>query len=91
MAHEKKVRLQLLSMFGSKCAICGYNKCTGALHFHHIDPSKKSFGIGDNHLCLEKKVEEAKKCILLCANCHIEVEMKITELPENFENLDDSA
>ena len=30
---------------GGKCEICGYNKCYGALEFHHEDPSKKEFNI----------------------------------------------
>ena len=30
---------------GSKCQICGYDKCTDALDFHHKDPSKKDFQI----------------------------------------------
>ena len=26
------------------CSKCGYNKCAGALHFHHRNPSEKKFG-----------------------------------------------
>lgn len=63
-------------MFGGKCKLCGYNKCHRALHFHHLDPDKKSFGIsekGSTH-SWDKMVEESKKCVLLCSNCHAEVE-----------------
>ena len=31
--------------FGGKCAICSYNKCHDAFDLHHLDPSKKNFGI----------------------------------------------
>lgn len=24
---------------GGKCQICGYDKCVGALEFHHLDPT----------------------------------------------------
>jgi hypothetical protein len=63
-------------MFGGKCVKCGYNKCIGALQFHHTDPSKKSFGIAEGYqrFSLAKLIEEAKKCILVCANCHSEIE-----------------
>lgn len=65
---------------GGGCAICGYNKCFRALQFHHIDPSTKSFGIGKTSRSLKQLREEATKCVLLCANCHIEVEAGITLL-----------
>jgi cytochrome c553 len=45
------------------------------LHFHHVDPSKKSFSLtvamGKSLAVLR---EEAKKCVLVCANCHGEIE-----------------
>ena len=58
---------------GGKCEICGYCKCIGALHFHHIDPTIKDT---DWHLFKNRKLEKVKdeldKCKLLCANCHAE-------------------
>lgn len=69
-------KLDLVKMFGGKCVICGYDKYVGALQFHHKDPKEKSFGIsqGYQRLSLDKLIEEAKKCILICANCHAEIE-----------------
>ena len=43
--HEKKN--YLLALKGSKCCICGYNKCQGALAFHHLDKNTKSFTIAN--------------------------------------------
>lgn len=58
-------------MFGGKCERCGYDKCIGSLHFHHTDPSNKSFDISGNHgRKISSLIEECKKCILICANCH---------------------
>lgn len=53
---------------------CGYDKCPAALEFHHLDPSKKSFTIGDEKTHKSQKYieKEIKKCILICANCHAE-------------------
>ena len=58
------------------CVLCGYDRFPGALQFHHLDPAEKSFalsvqGVGRS---LEKARAEAAKCVLMCANCHAEVE-----------------
>jgi hypothetical protein len=78
---EKKA--QLLEAAGGQCAICGYNRCSRALSFHHRDPEHKSFAIGlMMSLSIEKLLAESEKCILLCHNCHCEVHDNITPLPE---------
>ena len=58
---------------GGKCIRCGYDKCLKALEFHHIDPNKKDFTISNDHFKLIDAVEEIKKCILICSNCHKEL------------------
>lgn len=58
---------------GGSCARCGYNNCLKALEFHHLDPNKKDFTISNDHFKLLDAVEESKKCVLLCANCHREL------------------
>jgi hypothetical protein len=60
---------------GGKCEKCGYNKCLGALQFHHIDPSEKEFGLSGKGVpkSWERCKTELDKCILLCANCHAEL------------------
>jgi 5-methylcytosine-specific restriction endonuclease McrA len=60
---------------GGKCQICSYNRCLEALEFHHLDSSKKDFGISDRGYtrAWEKVREELDKCVLLCANCHREL------------------
>ncbi|MCC7004417.1 HNH endonuclease [Candidatus Nomurabacteria bacterium] len=83
----KRRRIKLRAMAreykGGCCEICGYKKCQRALSFHHIDPSLKSFGLSDKGLTRswEKTKSEIDKCILLCANCHMEVHEGITQLP----------
>lgn len=55
-------------MLGGKCVGCGV---TENLQFDHIDRTKKLFCIGNNLACkLEKLIEEANKCQLLCEKCH---------------------
>ena len=73
---SKKI-IQELKING--CAICGYNKCKSALEFHHANPEDKKFLIGKAFIrghCNKKIATELNKCILLCANCHREVETK---------------
>ena len=54
----------------------------GALQFHHLDPSQKEFGVSGRGVtrAIAKARAEAKKCFLLCANCHAEVEAGVTAL-----------
>lgn len=81
--HRQRRKEQLVYIMGGKCRICGYDKCISALEFHHCDPSEKHFGISDgNCRSLEEDIEEIKKCVLLCSNCHREVEyFKIPTTP----------
>ena len=65
---------------GGKCERCGYDTCIKALEFHHLDPSQKDFTISNDHFRLIDAVNESKKCVLLCANCH-------RELHDNYWNI----
>lgn len=66
----------LMNWAGNKCSRCGYDTCIGALEFHHKNPDNKSFNVKSkvSTYSLDKLKEEAKKCILLCSNCHREIE-----------------
>jgi hypothetical protein len=57
--------------------------CFGALEFHHLDPGEKRLEVNAKgvSLALETLRAEAQKCILLCANCHAEVERGLATLP----------
>lgn len=80
--RRQRVKRILVEEFGGACTLCGYRDCIAALQFHHLDPSTKSFGLGSRGLAraLEKVRAEAQKCVLLCANCHVEVEMGVRSL-----------
>ena len=56
--------------------MCGYNKNTAALCFHHKDPTQKEMMLDLRSLSnnkLDKILAEAAKCQLLCNNCHAEL------------------
>lgn len=55
------------------CKKCGEND-PWCLQFHHRDPKKKTWSICKLYggtWSWERILEEVKKCIVLCANCHI--------------------
>lgn len=81
--RRRKVKEILVEEAGGKCVVCGYSKHAVALHFHHLDPSTKSFGLGVRGITrsIARLRQEASKCVLLCANCHAEVEAGVVELP----------
>jgi hypothetical protein len=78
---------RMVDAMGGKCQICGYDKCNSALSFHHLDPSIKDIGFGGvraNPIAWVKIVQELRKCILLCHNCHNEVHDGMTAIPDNY-------
>lgn len=81
--RRRKVKETLVAEAGGKCALCGYMRHSAALQFHHVDPATKSFGLGVRGITrsIEKLRDEAAKCVLLCANCHAELEVGAVELP----------
>jgi transposase len=74
--RRRKVKRMLIEEAGGGCRLCGYSRCVAALAFHHLDPAEKTFSLSDRGVArsLEKARAEAGKCVLLCANCHAEVE-----------------
>jgi predicted HNH restriction endonuclease len=78
--RRRKIKQLALDYKGNKCSICSYNKSIRALSFHHLNPDTKEFGIassGETRSWERVKVE-LDKCILVCANCHMEIHENIT-------------
>jgi transposase len=83
--RRRQIKRKLVEEAGGKCLICGYDRCQQVLQFHHLDPTTKEFHLGQSGVTrsLAKSRVEARKCTLLCANCHGEVEAGITSVPLN--------
>jgi transposase len=81
--RRRKIKRILVAEAGGCCALCGYDRCVGALHFHHLDPSTKRFHLSMQGATRSLKATRAEmsKCVLLCANCHAEVEAGLVTLP----------
>ena len=86
LKSDQRKKQRLVNCLGGKCCICGYNKCLSALQFHHKKPEEKDFGISNNaHIAFEKALQEVKKCILVCANCHREIHANLIQGIQNIE------
>lgn len=88
----KRRKANLIKVFHSKCCICGFDSFQEALEFHHIDPSQKEFGITDSGAvtkALEKQLQEMRKCILVCANCHRGIHSGHLKAPDDYEKFFD--
>lgn len=69
-------KLSSVRVFGGKCCICGYKKCINALEFHHVGQKEASPSYVIMRWSWERTKKELEKCILVCANCHREIEYK---------------
>jgi Homeodomain-like domain len=80
--RRRKMKEILVKEAGGACFVCGYSRDMRALHFHHLEPSRKRHEINARGaaLALERLRAEARKCVLLCANCHAEVETGLIKL-----------
>ena len=76
MRRRRRVKEILVKEAGGRCRLCGYDRCVAALEFHHLDPTTKEFGVAQNGMArsIERLRAEVRKCVLLCSNCHAEVE-----------------
>lgn len=76
-SDQKRIRYKkekAVEYKGGKCELCGYDRCIAAMDFHHINPEDKLYEV---KTLLNRRwdliVEEIKKCMLLCSNCHREL------------------
>ena len=80
--RHHKIRRILIAEAGGRCVVCGYDRLSTNLHFHHVDPSQKLFDVNPSQgKALAKYQAEARKCVLVCANCHYEIEAGLVPCP----------
>ena len=84
---QRRKKQFAVDMFGGKCQMCGYNKCINALEFHHVEKNHKEEK--PSYIIMrwswKRALEELKKCILICSNCHREIHY--TERNVEYEKL----
>lgn len=76
--RQKRVKQQCIDYLGGSCSKCGYKRSIRALSFHHKKRSEKYRDISKMIVNngFEKIRTELDKCVLVCANCHAEIEEK---------------
>ncbi len=80
--RKQLIKRLLVEEAGGCCAVCGYDRCVVTLTFHHVDRSLKSFSMSMHTTkALAAYREELQKCVLVCANCHGEIEAGMITSP----------
>lgn len=70
--YEEKVAIVNNYKRNKGCAKCKDRRAY-VLVFHHTDPKEKDYAISDKTRApLSQLMKEINKCVVLCANCHIE-------------------
>jgi len=90
---RRRTKERLVKAMGGECICCEYKKCTDALEFHHRDKDQKErtlAGIRASVMAWSKIVEEARKCVLVCSNCHKEIHAGVTLVPDDAVGFDES-
>ena len=75
-ARGLRRKVRLVQSLGGRCGKCRYGKNLAALEFHHTDPETKEFSLDLRSLSnrsWQAVIAEARKCELLCSNCHKEI------------------
>ena len=59
---------------GGKCKLCEESYPLKVYSFHHLEPEHKDFNLSTKRYnSLDTVLNELKKCILVCQNCHAEI------------------
>ena len=84
--NQLLLKFKLMQEIDQLTCKCGYSDIR-ALAFHHRDPKTKLFNISYGFVhsyAYETLLEEAKKCDILCHNCHaiLNCNLSILQLPQ---------
>ena len=77
LLKARQRKLELIALSGGKCTRCGYCRYAGSLEFHHRKRKTKKFELTITtlrYMNWKTILAEHAKCVLLCSNCHREVE-----------------
>ena len=82
IAFRKRIKIALVEGFQHQCTCCGLVDEPQLYDFHHLNPEEKTFGIASASTTRSRQAyaDEAKKCIMVCANCHRRIENDLIDL-----------
>lgn len=83
---KREIRHRLKELFGGCCQVCGYDRTFRALEFHHVHAKQKESSVSRmvSRSGYPGALAEALKCILVCANCHREIEEDLVDVPRDM-------
>lgn len=70
---RNKRREFVLSLVGSQCQFCGYDKLPSNLAFHHLHSKKMKLSCREFQFSFKRLITELFKCAVCCHNCHGEI------------------
>ncbi len=75
--RRQTLKVRAVKIMGGMCMLCGYKNHPGVFDFHHVDASTKLFGVSSGGFSRSwtSIYSEIQKCVLVCANCHREIEL----------------
>lgn len=81
---RRRIKIALVEAFGAECQTCHNKFPQSIFEFHHLIPSEKSFGLGTASTTRSRQAyaDEAKKCIMVCANCHRLIEYEDLDISD---------
>ena len=68
--RARKSKNKIVDYFGNKCHDCNGVFPNCCYDVHHLDPAEKDFNLSAKRGFDDVLIEELKKCVLLCSNCH---------------------
>lgn len=81
--QKRRSKCEEIRSLKEVCVKCGETR-SYAIDFHHINPSEKEFDLSQiPYVSEERLVNELKKCVCLCRNCHAEYHWIYGNKPES--------
>lgn len=90
---RKRIKIRMIQAFHNKCCICEKTFIPEIYEFHHINASEKTKGLSYGvaySWSWKRIVQELRKCIMVCANCHRLIEYGNKEIPKKSQRFDES-
>lgn len=73
IGNRARARKRFLIALTDGCQFCGYDKCDDNLAFHHVHDKRFGLTIKRFQMSSKNLVDELRKCVVICHNCHGEV------------------
>ena len=91
---RRRTKERLVKAFGGICCVCNRKLNDVVYDFHHVDGQKEA-KISDisrgNIKAWGKIVDESRKCVMVCSNCHRLVHANIEQIPHNAKRFDEKC